>query len=271
VRWTGSLAWTDKSTPVSEGARPGPGQHWVGRSEIAALEPNLQTPPEWAVYAPTDGGVDPVRITEAFVQAARMHGAQVVLGSAVTSLKAAGGRVEGVMTSAGFHPASTVVLAAGVNVPALCEPLGVRLPVAVSPAFLMRVATPPGLVRTILASPHYEAREAHDGNLLMTAPHAGRLSGTALQQLAQHTLDRLRSTFGGNGALRLLGHGIGRRPMPLDGPIAGYVTPDKSVYVAVMHSAVTLAPTIGRLLAKELVSGEPVTELERCRPHQFPS
>jgi glycine/D-amino acid oxidase-like deaminating enzyme len=47
------------------------------------------------------------------------------------------------------------------------------------------------------------------------------------------------------------------------------VTPDTSVYVAVMHSAVTLAPTVGRLVATELVSGEPAAELRRCRPQRF--
>jgi hypothetical protein len=36
-----------------------------------------------------------------------------------------------------------------------------------------------------------------------------------------------------------------------------------------MHSALTLAPTIGRLVANELVSGEPVAELHRCRPQRF--
>jgi glycine/D-amino acid oxidase-like deaminating enzyme len=47
------------------------------------------------------------------------------------------------------------------------------------------------------------------------------------------------------------------------------VTPDKSVYVAVMHSALTLAPTVGRLVADELVGGDPAAELRRCRPQRF--
>jgi glycine/D-amino acid oxidase-like deaminating enzyme len=72
-----------------------------------------------------------------------------------------------------------VVLAAGADVGVLCKPLGVTLPVAASPACLMQVAAPPGLVRT------------------------------------------------------------------------------------------TLAPTVGRLVANELVSGEPVAELRRCRPQRF--
>jgi glycine/D-amino acid oxidase-like deaminating enzyme len=125
VRWTGSLTWRHASVGLGKGARPAHGQYWIGRSQIAALEPNLQDLPERAVWTPTDGGVDPVRTTEALVHAARTLGARVVLGSGVASLKAVRGRVEGVVCSAGFYPASTVVLAAGTGVRALCEPLGV--------------------------------------------------------------------------------------------------------------------------------------------------
>jgi glycine/D-amino acid oxidase-like deaminating enzyme len=46
----------------------------------------------------------------------------------------------------------------------------------------------------------------------------------------------------------------------------GPLTPDGSAYVAVAHSAVSLAPTLGRLAAQELATGEPVAELQRCRP-----
>ena len=264
VRWTGSLTWSDASVRLRQGARLARGQYWIGRSEVAALEPNLQDLPERAVYTPTDGGVDPVRTTEALVHAAHTLGAQVV-----TALKTVGGRVEGVMSSAGFYPASTVVLAAGTDVRMLCEPLGVKLPVAASSAFLIHVAAPLGLVRTILASPELEVRESRDGHLLMTASHGEEASGAALKRLAQHTLERAQASFGGSGPLRLLGYRVGRRPMPMGGPVVGYLTPDKSVYVAVMHSALTLAPTVGRLVADELVSGASVAQLRRCRPQRF--
>jgi glycine/D-amino acid oxidase-like deaminating enzyme len=250
VRWTGSLTWRGFA-----GTDPGRGRRWVGRGEIAALEPSLRTPPDRAAYAPGDGGVDPVRFTEVLIRSARALGARVVLGSTVTSL-----RHDGALTTAEFHPASTIVLAAGAGVAALCEPLGARLPVEASPAFSMRVAAPPGLVRTIVAAPHFEAREFRDGELLVTASHAGE----DLQLLARRTVDRLRSAFAGDGDLRVLGHGLGRRPMPRNGPIVGYVT--RSVYVAVMHSAMTLAPTIGRLVAQELLTGKPPAELAHCRP-----
>ena len=237
VRWSGSLAWTAD-------ARPGPGQSWVGRDEIRALEPHLRNPPDRAVHTPTDGGVDPVRLTRALVRAARTHGAKVLLGSAVTSLRGA------------LPPASTVVLAAGTEVERLAGSMGVRLPVPTSPALLMRVATPPGLVRTIVVNPDFEAREVRDGHLLMTAPTAE----------VRHTMKRLRATFSATGPFRLRGWRVSERPMPSDGPLLGYVTPDRSVYVAVMHSAVSLAPTAGRLVAAELAGGDPVAELRRCRP-----
>ena len=268
VRWTGSLTWTDASGQAGRDTRPGPGRHWVGRSDIAALEPGLRNPPERAVHIPTDGGVDPAVMAESLVHAARAHGAQVIHGSAVTSLKRAGGRVQGVLSSRGFHSAATVVLAAGTGVTALCEPLGIRLPVAVSPACLLRVTAPPGLVRTIVAGPDYEVREVRDGELLLTVPHGEDTSAASLERVAQRTLRRLRTDFADGDACRLLGYRIGRRPMPPDGPIVGYATRDRSVYVAVMHSAVTLAPTVGRLVANELISGKPAAELRRCRPYR---
>ncbi|MGW1023746.1 NAD(P)/FAD-dependent oxidoreductase [Streptomyces sp. NPDC002577] len=266
VRWTGSLVWSDGSVRPGEGPRPGPGQYVVGRREIAELEPNLRIPPEQAVYTPTDGGVDPVAMTVALVDAARALGARVVHGAPVTSLEIVGGRVTGVLSPAGLHPASTVVLAAGTEVRALCEPLGAALPIAVSPAFSLRVAAPPGLVRTVLAGPQFEAREYRDGHLLMTTAHGEGRSSADLDRHAQRTLGRLRSAFDDLGPVRLLGHGVGRRPMPANGPLIGRLTPDESVYVAVMHSAVTLAPTAGRLIAHELLTGECVPELRRCRP-----
>jgi glycine/D-amino acid oxidase-like deaminating enzyme len=258
VRWSGSLRWTD-------GSRPGPGQTWAGRTEIATLEPHLRHPPERAVHTPTDGGVDPVRTTRALVDAARDLGADVVLGSAVTPVRA-----DGVWSAAGRHPASTVVLAAGTGIPALSDsivaavgtlPTGGAgaLPVRSSPARLMRVATAPGLVRTILSGPDFEAREVRPGDLLVTAPRTDEAA-------AYHALERLRSAFPDAEPFRLLDSRIGLRPIPAGGPRIGYLTPDAPVYVAVMHSAVTLAPTAGRLIAQELATGNPAPELDRCRP-----
>ncbi|MEU6657844.1 FAD-dependent oxidoreductase [Streptomyces sp. NPDC046821] len=264
VRRTGSLSWA--GTP-DEDSQPGPGQFRIGRSDISALEPNLRRPPDHAIHTPSDAGVDPTALTRALVAAAGAHGATVFYETVVTSLQVTNGRVRGVLTSTGRHAAATVVLTAGTNVPRLCAPLSASadLAIAASPATLARVAAPPGLVKTVVARPEFEVREVREGELVLVVPH---VEGTAaaMAQAAQDALQRVMAAFQGSDSCRLLGHRTSRRPMPAHGPVIGYATRDRSVYVAVMHSAITLAPTVGRLVADELVTGRPASELRRCRP-----
>jgi glycine/D-amino acid oxidase-like deaminating enzyme len=265
VRRTGSLYWA--ATPAKD-PRPGPGQFRIGRSDIAALEPNLRHPPSQAIHTPSDAGVDPTALAHALVAAAKTHGATVLHNTAVTSLQVTNGHVEGVLTPTRFHAATTVVLTAGTHVPKLCEPLSADLPITGSPATLARVTAPPGLVKTIVARPAFEVREVRDGDLLMVVPHGageGRAAASA-QAAAQDALHHVKAAFEGSDQCRLVGYRTAWRPMPAHGPVIGYATHDRSVYVAVMHSAISLAPTAGRLIAEELVTGKPASELSRCRP-----
>lgn len=253
VCWSGSLTWGGAQV----GLDLGEGRFRVGADEIRRMEPGLRTPPDWAVHTPSDGAVDPVAVTAALVRAARALGARVVLGAAGVALRIAGSGVTGVTSSVGFHPASTVVLAVGTAVPELVAPLGVELSADASPACLVRLAAPPGLVRTIVAGPDFEVREGRAGQLLMTVPRPSD---------GDTALSRLRAAFHGADRCRVLDSRVSARPLPADGPLLGPLTSDGSVYVAVLHSAVTLAPTVGRLLARELATGEAAADLRRCRP-----
>lgn len=262
VRRTGSLSWA--GTPAQD-SRPGPGQFRIGRSDIAALEPHLRHPPDQAIHTPSDAGVDPTALARALVADAGAHGATVLHNTTVTSLQMTNGHVQGVLTPTGAHAAATVVLTAGTGVPKLCEPLTADLGITASPATLARVTAPPGLVKTIVARPDFEAREVRDGYLLLVVPHVEG-TATARERAAHDAFHHLKSAFHGSDQCRLLGYRTGQRPMPAHGPIIGYAAHDRSVYVAVMHSAISLAPTVGRLVADELVTGRPAPELRRCRP-----
>ena len=223
VSWSGSLEWGEDTEP------PGPGDRLVDADEIARLEPNLRTPPPRAVYRPGDGAVDPVAATEALVEAARGHGAEIRLG-------------EEVETASDFLPARTVVLAAGVGTVALCAALGVELPVAASPARLLRFSGPPGLVRTVVSTPDLDVRQTADGMVLVAVA-------------ADAQPPRLEDSFTGAEELRLVDDRVGMRPMPADGqPIVGPLPSHPGGYLAVMHSAVRLAPEVGRRIAAELAS-----------------
>ena len=65
-------------------------------------------------------------------------------------------------------------------------------------------------------------------------------------------------------------HTIGWRPMPEGGfPVLGFSDAAPGVYVAVMHSGITLAPLVGRLVASEILDGVQVEMLEPYRPSRF--
>ncbi len=269
VSWTGSLSWGDDA--LRDLGALGPDERVVDGTEIRRLEPNLRVPPERAVHKVTDAAVDPVAVTQALLGAARAAGAEVRLGVPVTGLVVTDGALAGVDTSAGFVACSQVVLAAGVGTALLCARLGVEVPVGASPALLARFAAPPGLIRTLVTHP-LEGRQTADGGLLVPLDHRGETTQGELRQRAQEAAGLLAATFVGGEQARLVDVRIGRRPMPADGlPIIGPLPHPRGVHLAVMHAGVTLGPTVGRLLATELLTGLPVEELAGLRPDRPPS
>ena len=255
VIWSGSLSWR------AEGGAPeaGPGQEIVDAATVMTLEPNLRQPPEWAIWAPGDGAVDSVGVTERLVAGARDHGARVHPHTAVTAVRRdAAGRVAGVDTAEGPLSGTTVVLAAGVATAALGAPLGVRVPVEPSPCPLFRLRAPAGLVRTVVNTQDFDLRQVAVDRL------------TAAADSPERTLAAVRSTFRDAGSVELLSTRLGVRPMPADGePIVGPVADVPGLYLAVMHSAVTLAPAVGRLVARELTEGIAESALSGCRLDRF--
>ncbi|MFI8073998.1 NAD(P)/FAD-dependent oxidoreductase [Streptomyces sp. NPDC086033] len=255
VTWSGSPSWNRQDSAPDAG----PEQTIVDAATVATLEPNLRRPPEWAVWAPGDGAVDSVGVTERLVAAARTHGARVHLDTPVTAVRRdTAGRVAGVETTAGPLSGATVVLAAGVATAALGAPLGVHVPVEPSPCPLFRLSAPAGLVRTVVNNEDFDLRQVAADQLVAAADSPER------------TLAAIRPTFHGAGSVELISTRLGVRPMPTDGePIVGPVAEVPGLYVAVMHSAVTLAAAVGRLVARELVDGTVESVLSGCRPDRF--
>lgn len=232
VTWSGSLSWgTAGGAPEA-----GPRQELVDAATVATLEPTLRQPPEWAVWAPGDGAADP--------------------WASPSDLTAS--RVVGVETTAGPLAGTTVVLAAGVATAALGAPLGIRVPVDPAPATLFRLRAPAGLVRTVVHNRDFDLRQVATDRL-----HAAADS-------PERTLAAVRSTFRGSANVELLSTRVGVRPIPADGePIVGAVTEVPGLYLAVMHSAVTLATAVGRVVARELVDGTVEPALAGCRLDSF--
>ena len=97
---------------------------------VRAVAPALSSRVLAASYCATDGHADPVKATNALADSARRHGATIREGVGALTIAVAGDRVTGVLTTAGSIPAERVIVAAGIDTPALLAPLGLHLPVA---------------------------------------------------------------------------------------------------------------------------------------------
>ncbi|MBB5791971.1 FAD-dependent oxidoreductase [Jiangella mangrovi] len=255
ITWSGSLSWgTTEEVPEA-----GPGQEIVDAATVAALEPTLLEPPEWAVWAPGDGAIDPVGVTERLVEGARAHGARIRPDTPIIAVRRdTQGRVAGVETAAELLSGATVVLAAGVATAELGTSAGVRVPVGPSPATLFRFRAPAGLIRGVVNNQHFDLRQVAADRLIAAADSPER------------TLAAVRSTFRGAADVELLSTSVRGRPMPADGvPIVGPAAELPGLYVAVMHPAVTLAAAVGRLVAREVVDGAVEPMLAGCRLDRF--
>lgn len=256
IDWCGALVWGDHFGAGND----------VSGSDIAGIEPRLRQTPRGAQLDSGDGAVDPVQLTEGLVEAARGHGAEVVLGQRVDELVMEDGTVVGVRAGEQVHTAATVVVAAGVDSPTICARAGIAVPARSSPAIMVRLKAEPGLISHIIANDDFEVRQLRDGTLLMPIDYEGQTSQRALEAAAEHTRRRLLRSLTVNGAVELLRVDVGWRPIPVGGqPIVGPIETVPGLYVCVVHPGIALAPTVGRLVAEELSTGIASDTLRQLR------
>jgi glycine/D-amino acid oxidase-like deaminating enzyme len=294
VTWGGYLNWADspasaavvRSNAAQLAGSPYPVQS-LRPADFATLDPRLAPGPiEAAIYSAIDGHVDPVHATQCFLDGARRHGAQLRYPCEIASIEHRHGRLEGVRTNRGFVALDRLVVAAGVDTPALLAPLGYPLRLRHAPGILAHSKPLPPLTRIVHDGP---------GELSFKQMADGRLVGTDSPEppdLPVHALIRAQPIDFPDAALRAL-HGnrilgkikarlpdareaelewlsLGFRPLPLDGfPVLGCVPGVSGVYVAVTHSGVTLAPVIGQHVTAELLDGKKIDALAPYRPQRF--
>ncbi|SLN62994.1 D-amino acid dehydrogenase small subunit [Oceanibacterium hippocampi] len=272
--WRGALSWTADTGAterlVSDHAERGYDVLLLERAEIMARAPMLVDPPAVAAWAGGEGAVDPPAAVRVLVAAACEAGAVLRDRTPVDAITASDGRVDGVNVGTERIPADHVVLAAGAGAAALAAPLGVALPLHVSPAILLHcrgIAMSPG---PILSGPGFEVRRRGAGSLLAAEDYLDDTATNGPDAVAARALAAIRAGLRGTEALRLEQVSVGWRPMPDDGlPIVGAVAGIDGLYLAAMHAGVTLAPTVARLAAAELLDGSDEVLLAPCRADRF--
>lgn len=242
---------------------------------FAKREPQVATPPERSLYFAQESVAETGALATRLLQAARDLGAQVVRGVAVTGFVQQGEAVTGVRSTGGDFGADNVLVAAGTASEALMACVDVPLPMLTRPAVVLKTQALPPLVQHVLASDIGEVRQLPSGALLMPAAighqsDAADALSDAVPRVADAALSRLQAMFP-NADLRWTDAALAYRPVPEDGmPAVGTVR--QGLYVATMHSGITLAALMGRQIAVEMLEGptnETAQMLAPYRPGRF--
>jgi glycine/D-amino acid oxidase-like deaminating enzyme len=251
------------------------------RRVAPALDPGPVTA---AFHAPFDGHADPVHVTERFLAEARRNGAAVRFPCEARAFEMQGGRVAGIDIGSERLETDSVVLACGVDTPALLALLGQRLWLRHSPGILAHSAPGAAVLRPVCDGPHgIEFKQFPSGRIVGNdaenppplPAHAAILAGpidfpsdALREQHGRRILARIGAVFPPARHRPFERLTLGFRPMPPDGkPVVGAVPGVANVYVAVTHSGVTLAPILGELAAGEILeTAAPSELLEPFRP-----
>ncbi len=145
---TGFL-WLDKPSRRTELERDvamiqslGGRSHLIDEAALRELQPHMACENTIAVCEPECGYAYGALATDAFHQASRRRGAELLTRTTVTALRLEGGRVTGVSTTRGDISTGAVVLAAGAWTKPLVETVGISLPVEARRLTLGRVYMP---------------------------------------------------------------------------------------------------------------------------------
>ncbi|MGA1367954.1 MAG: NAD(P)/FAD-dependent oxidoreductase, partial [Blastocatellia bacterium] len=285
VDWGGSVEWyppgSEASVHQREVARH---RQWgyptrlVDAATLQRLLPGVRPGSIGAAsFSSEEGTVDPVEVVQALLAQAQAYGARLLDACAVTGWLFAGEggtgrirRVRGVQTTQGEIDGEVVVLAAGTGIPTMAGLAGVQVPLVESPGLLLHLRPEGRLVDRVVLAPGVHLLQRRDGRLITGSGFGGTPSND--QSPAQ--IERMRAA-----AVPLLPSlrdaqferlTLGWRVMPQDElPILGFPHSLPNVYLAAMHSGITLAPLIGRLVATEILDRIPIDLLAPFRIERF--
>lgn len=235
-----------------------------------------------AAYEPESGYAMPSDTANAFMTAARRHGARLVQGCTVTGIAVAGGKVIGVETSEGAFAAPAVVNVAGAWAGRINAMVGLNLPLDTwrhDTLFVVRPAELASAHPTVIDFPNEQYFRPEGGLTLV-----GLEDGNPLGESPDNSTDQAASGFVERAIERICRRipamqsgGLHSAHSGYDGitpdqhPIIGAAGPD-GFYLNCGHSGTGFktAPAVGRCLAELILDGAARTvDISPLGPDRF--
>ena len=278
IQWGGSVEWEPggKSADELRGSirrhqQWGYATHLVEEPELHRLLPGVSPGPIGAAcHSEYEGTVDPMQALGVLIEKAKEFGARFEYPCEVTGIDIASGRVRGVKSSKGRFEADALVLAAGVGTPALARLAEVRVPLQESPGVLAHSVPQPRLLDRVALAPGSNIKQNPDGRIVTGSDFGGTPTLDTSKELGERLLHNAARFLPKLTGVALENVTLGYRVLPQDEhPIIGFTERSPNLYIAAMHSGITLSPLVGQLAAMEILDGASVELLKPYRPSRF--
>ena len=281
LRWGGDIRWTDDPEvadrlrwSVRSAREHGYPVRMMPGSELAHRLPAARPGTVLAAsYAPEDGHVEPLLVSSVCERELQDAGARLLRGSEAQIHIDDRGAVVAVGDEL-IRP-DYVVLAAGAESAEVAARAGLEIPTIASSALVLHASAVPTLSPGTVQIPSPAGlktylRHKTDGTIMLGEESTTGVAADPSRHRAEQVLQRATRYFPALRDSTVLDSTVVWRSMPADRlPIVGRLPGVPSLYIAVMHGGVTLAPAIGELAAREIVAGEEMPALATFRPGRF--
>ncbi|MFL6447487.1 MAG: NAD(P)/FAD-dependent oxidoreductase [Bryobacteraceae bacterium] len=279
LQWGGGLQWCKPEAVAQESMkkRVAERQSWgysvemIDREQFGHLA-SYATPGEFgsANFADQEGTIDPVLAAETLVAKPRELGAEVVYPCEIKSFQTSSERIKAVQTSSGEIAADTIVLATGNETQRLAQTLGLAVPLKLSKGILAHSRPQKHFLNRVLMPPSAEIKQNLDGRIVtgFNFDDTGDLEPT--REVGEEYLKTAAQYLPACRDSKLEYMTLGYRVLPKDNyPIVGRFEKYPNLYVAAMHSGMTMAPIIGQFASLEILDQARVDMLAPYRPERF--
>lgn len=289
------MQWNILSEIAEEQRKSGVDIRMIGIEEAVKIEPQLSKKLFGALYSPTGGKVNPIKLTMAFAHGAKKLGAKIMTETAVTGLMIKGNKVIGIKTEKGNFYGEAIVNACGSWASSIAKMAGLEMPIKPRKGQLI-VTEPIGFfMKCTLQCARYNVikfrpetikdetvlklgsslsiKQTKSGGLIIgsTRELIGYDRENSLEAI-ETILKRAVKFFPALKDVHFIRAFAGLRPYTPDGlPIIGEVKSISGFFMAAGHEGdgIALAPITGKLLAEEIVFGKASYPLEPFSPNRF--
>ena len=275
IKWNGSLEWSlsiedqekliesvnelqsyPKYTPTSV----------IGYKKAKKLDPYVDFKGnENIIFSKADGAIDPKDAISKMIEAIKKNDGSVLYPCKFERIIESNDSFSKIKTSMGILKSENVIFCNGIDIDKSFNVNFLKKP---RPGVIIKTKPQKSLINSVVYGPKIHAHQQTNGQIIIgeqiTAPIKEN-SRDHLKRINRHFKNMVKGASDLN-PLEIL---VGWRPIPKDDlPIIGRFK-NKSVYIAVMHSGISLAAIVGNLVSQEIVDEVDSLLLKDFRPSRF--